>query len=476
MISKKIILIFAFIIVISSFLALNLSMASNTNLNANEACNTCHGPGATGHVDYSVTLTGAQTVQTGTPAVLTATMQNNGYPLISVSLTLQSSSLYTFQGGSAKKVVGTLARGASQSESWTLVFNSKSDQSTTVTVDFTGEAYAASHMQYTYTNKYSKSIFISTTPRPILTVESTPLPESTLFTGTSNNTGILTVKNTGKVDMTNVLVSTTGPILVNGETNFTIPIIKYDQEKNYTITIDTSKSGVGTITVEYVGVPIQKSVFSIYIRPNPADSFTLFIGRAFGYIAYVLLFLSVVAGAGIYHLKKYISGRKIRILHSDLANLSFTMVIIHAVTLTIPNSPWANSYYFYELLPERIPSNMASLGLFLGRSALVLMYISVFSGYYLAKLIKRYGKRVGISIHMLAYVALIFGFVHTILIGGWEHAYPIIGVILFISILSVGFLKWDAQRMLNRKKKEHERRVALRKLQAAQALEPVNTE
>ena len=317
-------------------------------------------------------------------------------------------------------------------------------------------------------------MYISTTPMPILHVESNPLPESTLWVGSSNNTGQLTIQNTGKLDMTNVSVVATGPILVDNVKNFTIKDIPVGGQKVYPIKIDTSKTGSGTITVQYKGNTTQTSVLTIYLRPNPANSFTLFLGRAFGYLAYILLFLSVVAGAGIYHLKKYISGRKIRILHSDLANLSFTMVIIHAITLTIPNSPWSTAYYFYELLPERIPTDLGSLGLMLGRSALVLMYISVFSGYYLAKLIKRYGKRVGISIHMLAYVALIFGFIHTILIGGWAHAYPIIGVILFISVISIGFLKWDAQRMLNKKKLNRQKRIVNKQVPSFQ--EPTSTE
>jgi len=139
------------------------------------------------------------------------------------------------------------------------------------------------------------------------------------------------------------------------------------------------------------------------------------------------------------------------------------MVMIHAITLTIPNSPWSTSYLFFEILPERLPTDIGTLGLELGRNALVLMYIAVFSGYYLAKLIKRYGKRVGISIHMLSYVALIFGFIHTALIGGWATAYPVIVVILAISVLSVGFLKYDAQRMLNEKKRAHEKRLQAKK-------------
>lgn len=467
--SKKIILILIYITVISGFLV--LSMASNNSLNATKNCDTsgCHSaPGSIGHVDYNVVLTGSQIVQSGSTATITATVSNHGYQFQTVSLILQKSTFFTIQGGSATIQVGSLARGASKVVSWTLLFKSSSDTSANVQVDFSAFAYAASHMQYTFTNTYSKAVFISTKPTPILQVQSNPITESTLFIGSSNNTGTLTITNAGKVNMTNVHVSTSGPVLVNNETNFTIPYIGASSGKTYPIHIDTSQSGTATITVIYNGVQVQEAVLNIYLRPNPADSFTLFLGRVFGYVAYVLLFLSVVAGAGIYHLKKYISGRKIRILHSDLANLSFTMVIIHAIILTIPNSPWANSYMFFELIPERIPTDIGALGLALGRSALVLMYISVFSGFYLAKLIKRYGKRVGISIHMLSYVALIFGFLHTIILGGWAHAYPIIGLAMFVSVLSVGFLKYDAQRMLNRKKKEYKQRQALKALKAAQ--------
>ena len=454
MISKKIIIIFAYFTILSAFLV--LSMASNNAITEQVGmCNNCHGATATGHVDFSVTLTGVQTVETNSTAVITATMKNNNYPLDTVSLTLESSSYYSLASGKATINVGTLGRGTTQSESWKLRFHASSDTSAIVKVDFSGRAFATSHMQYTFQGPqytYSKSVHIITKPEPILQVESNPLSSSTLWVGSSNTSGQLTIKNTGKIDMTNVSVIATGQILVDGKTNFTISVIPALNQQSFPITIDTSKTGKATISVIYKGDFVQESIITIYFRPNPANSFTLFLGRVFGYTAYVLLFCSVVAGAGIYHLKRYISGRKIRILHSDLANLSFTMVIIHAVVLTIPNSPWSNAYFFYELLPERIPTDIGSLGLELGRSALVLMYIAVFSGYYLAKLIKRYGKRVGISIHMLSYVALILGFLHTIILGGWARAYPVIGIILFISVISVGFLKWDAHRMLNRKK------------------------
>ena len=474
--SKKIIMILIYLTVISGFLV--FSMASNNSLNANKNCDTsgCHSaPGSIGHVDYNVVLTGSQIVQSGNTATITATVTNNAYPFQTVSLSLQPSSLYSISGGGSATIqVGALDRGASKTESWNLLFKSSTDTSVNVQVDFSAFAYAASHMQYTFQNTYSKGVFISTKPTPILQVQSNPLTESTLFIGSSNNTGKLTITNAGKVNMTNVHVTTSGPVLVNNETNFTIPYIPALGSETYPIHIDTSQSGTATITVIYNGVQVQEAVLNIYLRPNPADSFTLFLGRVFGYVAYVLLFLSVVCGAGIYHLKKYISGRKIRILHSDLANLSFTMVIIHAIILTIPNSPWANSYMFFELIPERIPTDIGALGLALGRSALVLMYISVFSGFYLAKLIKRYGKRVGISIHMLSYVALIFGFLHTIILGGWAKAYPIIGLMMFVSVLSIGFLKYDAQMMLNRKKKEYKQRQALKALRSAQ--EPTTVE
>ena len=467
MISKIIIIILIYIGVISSFLVLSLSSTNSLNESIGN-CNNCHGPTATGHVEFSITLTGATTVEVGTPTTITATMVNSYYPLISVSISLASSPDFSFTKGSSSTFsVGTLGRGATQAETWNVIFHGSKDYQSKVLVNFQGEAFASSHMQNTYTQQESMHIQVTTQPIAILQVVSNPLPESTIFIGSSNNTGLLTVQNVGQVAMNDTTVTTTGPVLVNNATNFTIPQIAPQSSLSFPIKIDTSKSGVGTITVTYMGTFIQTASLTIYLRPNPADSIELFLGRLFGYIAYVLLFCSVVAGAGIYHLKKYISGRKIRILHSDLANLSFTMVIIHAITLTIPNSPWSTSYAFFQILPMQIPYDIGTLGLELGRNALVLMYVALFSGFNLSILIKRFGKRVGISIDMLSYDALIFGFIHTALIGGWANSYPIIIVIMFISLLSVGFLKWDAQRMLNAKKKAYKQRVEARKLAEA---------
>ena len=476
MISKKFILIFLYVTLISSFIM--VSMASNNSLTETTGfCNSCHGPSAAGHLDIVVTVLASSSVEVNTPTTISATIQNNGYQFNPASLTLQTSPVFTFTSGSSSTInLGSLDRGASTTVTWNVVFHSSINMTFFAQVNFSGFAFASSHMQDTYTpNPFTKAIQVSTTPIPILQILSNPLPQSTLYIGSTNNTGTLVVKNVGQVDMANVTVKTTGPVLVNNETSFVIPDIAAGSSNSYPITIDTSASGTGSILV-YFGNKQQETTINIFLRPNPANSIELFVGRVFGYLAYILLFLSVVAGAGIYHLKKYISGRKIRILHSDLANLSFTMVIIHAIILTIPNSPWSNAYYFFELLPERIPYDIGTLGMFLGRSALVLMYISVFSGFYLAKLIKRYGKKVGISIHMLSYVALIFGFVHTILIGGWANSSPTIVLLLSVSVLSVGFLKWDAQRMLNQKKRNYEKRKLARKLASMQESAVSSTE
>ena len=61
-----------------------ISMGSNNSLTGNQSCDTvgCHdSPSSIGHVSFSVVLTGAQTVQTGSEATITATIKNSGYPL-----------------------------------------------------------------------------------------------------------------------------------------------------------------------------------------------------------------------------------------------------------------------------------------------------------------------------------------------------------------------------------------------------------
>ena len=174
-----------------------------------------------------------------------------------------------------------------------------------------------------------------------------------------------------------------------------------------------------------------------------------------------MLFSSVVAGAGVYHLKKYISGRKIRILHADLSNLSFTIAVIHAVILSLPSTPWFGVYSWFELIPQIFPTLATSqdFALELGRWALLLMYIGVMSGYFIAKIIKKLGRKAGISIHMLTYLALIFGLIHTMVIGSFAKSFVIIPVIMFISILSIGWLKYDIKIRMEKKKSERAKKM-----------------
>ncbi|MFW9930127.1 MAG: hypothetical protein ACFFD1_12100 [Candidatus Thorarchaeota archaeon] len=460
MISRKNSLLLIYLTCLSLLLVISFSSSSNS-LNVTE-CNVCHGPSASGHIIYSVALGMTSAVENKVPTTLTATVINTDYPLSDSSVTLSPSADYSIINNPDKITLGVLDRGSTTKVQWTIQFHVDVEKTTQVSVSFQGTAI--SHTTHTYTQSYSKSVFVSTKPRPILDVQSTPLSDSTIYVGSGNNTGEMTVKNSGTLPMTNVTVTTAGPVLVNSENKFIIPLVDKGQSANFNISIDTSKSGTGSIIITYNGDIIQKSIITIYIQPNPANAFTLFLGRIFGYTTFTLLFLSVFTGAGTYHLKKYISGRKIRILHSDLANLAFTMVVIHAMILTIPDSPWSNVYYFFELIPERIPTDQVSLGLFLGRLGLVLMYISVISGFFIAKLIKKFGRSVGISIHMLSYVALVIGLIHVSLLGGLDgfaHQYPVIILILLTSVLSIGWLKWDTKRELARKKAERTRKRLL---------------
>ena len=450
----------AFFIVFGIFVSFFLFQSinfSSAELNANE-CNVCHGSGHKGHISYAITLGISETILNGTTNALSATIVNKDFPLSQSSITLVESAEYSFvplnSSDSLTKNLGTVGRGSTNVITWQIKPNVAINKTIPLKVSFKGTAI--DHKTFAYTSDITKNIYVSTAKIALLQVISNPISETTYLVGDEANPGELTILNNGVLAMTSVVVKAQGNILVDGKTEFTISNVQPGAKISYPIQIDTSKPGNGLITVTYTGDLVQESIINIIIQPLPPTPLSLTLGRILGYITYALLFLSVLGGAGVYHLKKYISGRKIRILHADLSNLSFTLSVIHAVVLTVPNSPWNESYSWYELIPQSIPNfaSNSSLGLELGRWGLVLMYVSVLSGFYIAKIIKRFGRSVGITIHMLSYITLIGGLIHAMLIGGLAKSIIFIAIIMVISILSIGWLKWDAKQQLAKKKKE----------------------
>lgn len=444
------------------FLLQAISLSPHS-LTINE-CDSCHGPSHLGHVSYTVSLGISQTILNGTTSTLSATIVNSNYPLSQSSITLRETADYKFKplitSDTTNKVLGTLGRGSTTIASWTIIPNVNTNKSITLQVDFTGTA--SNHKVFTYSSSFTKSIFVSTAKIALLQVQSNPLSDTTYLLGQSTGNNSLTVQNTGVIDMNNVSVSTSGNVLVNGTKNFTITSITSGTQVNYPIEIDTSKQGTGTITILYAGSnPVQSVTIAITVSPPPPVSILKIIGDILGYLTFALLFLSVVAGAGVYHLKKYISGRKIRILHADLSNLSFTVAVIHAVILSLPSSPWFGTYSLFEIVPQLLPTfaTTQDFGLELGRWALLLMYIGVISGYFIAKIMKKFSRRVGISIHMLTYIALIFGLIHTMVIGSFAKSFVIIPIIMFVSIISIGLLKYDIKMRMAKKKAERAKKM-----------------
>ena len=473
----KLILALLFVLLLS-FLLIQ-SITSNTSLNSNE-CNSCHGPGSTGHVVYTVSLGISQTILNGTSSVLTATISNTGYQLSTSSLALQTSSDYSFSpvstADSLTKSLGTLNTGSTSTVSWNVIPNVSTNKTITFQVNFQGTAI--NHKTFAYTSSYSKSVYVSTIKMALLEVSSTPVSQSTFLTGDTISNDSLTIANAGVLTMTNVEINTTGTILINNQSSFIIPSISPNSSLHFPIELNSSVAGINTITILYLNsTPLQEVIITITIQPVPPTSIWLIIGSILGYVSYILLFLSVVSGAGIYHLKKYISGIKIRILHSDLSNLSFTMVVIHGVVLSLPSSPWFGTYTIFQLLPQILPVPVApsDIGFEIGRWALVLLYVGVMSGYFIAQLIKRYGRKVGISIHMLTYIALILGFIHTIMVGVFAQTFIIIPIAMFISILSIGWLKYDTKLQLERKKAERKQRFLAKDIAELQTKSKADT-
>ena len=433
-----------------------------TAFNSNE-CNTCHGAGDPAHVLYTVNLGISQTILNGSSSSLTATIVNNGYQLSSSAIALQQSSDYSFVASSSSsslsKSLGTLQTGSTTVVSWSIIPSVSTNKTIIIKVSFQGTAI--NHKTFAYSTSYSKNVYVSTEKIALLQVSSNPVSDSTFLAGTTVKNSTLTIYNNGVLEMDNVLVNTTGNIFVDSKSSFVIPKIVPGSSFSYPIQFNTSLTGSRSISVTYLNsTPLQEVVITITVQSNPPVPMVLIVGSILGYVTYILLFLSVVAGAGVYHLKKYISGRKIRIIHSDLANLAFTMAVIHGVILSLPSSPWFNTYTWYQLAPQiiPIPQTLADIGLELGRWSLIILYIGVISGYYIAKIIKRFGRNVGISIHMLTYLGLILGFIHAILIGTWAKSIILIPILMFISIISVGWLKYDIKVQMERKKAERLRK------------------
>lgn len=438
--------------------SVNLTTTDLTANTTNE-CNNCHGPTHLGHVAYTISLGISETILNGTISILTATIVNSNFPLTQSSIVLQETADYKFQplntSDSITKTLGTLDRGSTTVVSWNIMPVVTTNKSTPLQVNFQGTA--SDHKIFTYTNTVSKTVFVSTAKIALLQVQSTPLSDTSYLQGDVVNNASLSIKNNGVIGMTNVAVNTTGNVLVNSKKNFVIDSVDPGSQISFPIEIDTALLGPSSITITYANsTPIQQVIILVNVLPIPPTPFSLTLGRIIGYITYTLLFLSVVAGTGVFHLKKYISGRKIRILHADLSNLSFTMAIIHAVILTLPSSTWFGTYDWFELIPQSLTWSLTieDLGLEIGRWTLVLMYIGVISGYYIALIIKKLGRSVGISVHMLSYLALILGMVHATIIGGFAKTFVLIPIIMFISILSIGWLKYDAKVQLKRRKAE----------------------
>ncbi len=441
------------------------SLTGTVNINSNE-CNQCHGPSALGHISYSIALSMPQLISNGTSNVLSAIISNNNYPLSQASISLQQSSDFHVNAvGSSNafsKSLGLLGRGSTTTASWNITPIVQSNKTISFHVNF--QATAINHTTFTYTNAMTKSVFVSTAPvikTGILQVLSNPAPDSSFLVGQQvGNTSII-IQNTGQAVMKDVVVNTTGHVLVNDKSNFTIPSIAPNSKVSYPIQLDTSQKGNSSIMVTYEGSkPTQTYMILILVNPVPPPSPILLIGAILGYITYIMLFASVIAGVGVFHLRKILSGRKIRILHSDLSNLSFTLAIVHGVILSLPSSPWFGTYSWFNLLPEVTTtfSSTGDLGLEIGRWTLVIMYIGVISGYFIAQIIKTFGRKVGISIHMLTYLTLILGLVHAMLLGTFAKAYIVIPIIMFISIISVGLLKYEIKWQMARKKAQRAKR------------------
>ena len=434
-------------------------MSNTSLLNSNE-CDQCHGPSHLGHISYSISLGISQIVSNNSPSILSATIVNNNYPLSQSSISLQSSPDFVFSPSnsttSLTKSLGILARSSTTLVSWNIIPQVTSNKTISLQVYFQGTA--SNHTTFTYSNCLTQKVFVTTAKvvsEAILQVQSNPVADSSFLVGQVLKNTSLTISNTGKVEMDNVTVNTTGNILVNGTNHFTISSISPDSKKIYPIELDTSHKGNSSITITYAGSkPIQSVQILITVSPEPPPSSIFLLGDLLGYITYFLLFLSVIAGVGVYHLKKVISGRKIRILHSDLSNLSFTVAIIHGVILSFPNSPWFGTYSWFELLPLGTTTFTSSgqLGLELGRWTLFIMYLGVISGYFIAQIIKTFSRKVGISIHMLTYLALIFGLIHALLIGNFAKTYIMIPVIMVLSVISVFLLKYEIKFQQDRKK------------------------
>lgn len=463
----KISLTIIFIIGLSFFFIHSLSNSSN--LNSNE-CDQCHG-GTTGllglgHISYSISLSMPQIVSNGSSNTLTATILNNNYPLSQSIVSLHSNQNFIFTPSSStptlSKSLGILARASKTVVTWNITPVVSVNKTITLQVNFQGTA--TNHTTFTYQNSLSKSVFVTTAKlanQALLQVESNPVTDSSFLVGQNLGNTTLTIQNTGNAEMKNVTVVTTGNVLVNNQSKFTIVSIAPNTARQYPIELNTEKQGNSSILITYAGSkPVQSIDIVISVVPIPPPSLILVIGEFLGYVTYILLFLSVIAGVGVYHLKKVLSGRKIRILHSDLANLSFTVAIIHGVILSFPSSPWFGTYSWFELLPQVTTTftSTSQLGLEIGRWTLVIMYIGVISGYFIAKIIKTFGRKVGISIHMLTYLALILGLVHAILIGAFAKTHIIVPVIMTLSIVSVFLLKYEIKFQMAKKKAQRARK------------------
>ncbi len=411
-------------------------------------CNSCHGISHPGHVSFTVSLEASETILNGTETIVTVTIINKDFPLSSSSFTLTETSNYHLATSqTAKRSLGTIGRGKTVTEKFTIIASVSTNTSIPIQGVFVGTA--RDHKVHTYKQQVTKNVFVSVVPTPLLFVSST-FPSGTTFLKGEKAQGVLNVSNVGTLAMDNVVIEGKG-IKINGSEKITLASLKPKEVKSFVLSVDTSQPGNKILNVSYSGTSTRKTSIQITVVTPPPTPLPVLIGRVLGYAGYIFLFVSVVFGIAKRQLKRFFSGRKIRILHADISNIGFTLVIIHAISLAIPNSPWAETYLWFDLFPVHLPNSLQTLGLELGRLGLLVMYISVISGTYFSKIVKKFGRKAGIRIHMLSYIALVGGVVHAIIIGGTASKWWVT-FLLLASLVATVVLKWDDQRLAKQKR------------------------
>ncbi|HEY0087552.1 MAG TPA: hypothetical protein VGB37_01845 [Candidatus Lokiarchaeia archaeon] len=172
---------------------------------------------------------------------------------------------------------------------------------------------------------------------------------------------------------------------------------------------------------------------------NNAFNFVVRLCGLFGFLSISITIIVVPFAAKLYK----IFGKSFIIIHHTFASLGLILITLHPIALLL--------LVLDPAIFIPVFSDWLTFWRLAGRPALILIYVGVLSA-VLRKKISKYWKQ----IHMILYIAFIFGFVHGILIGtDLKKAFMLLIFLVLFVFVSYSFVlkRYQIYKIKAKKKK-----------------------